>query len=118
MVIISSPARRALMTAHAICDALNYSIESIRLEPIIYHGDVSDHMARIKNFEDSLQHIFWIGHNPSITLLARWLTGQSIENIPTCGVFSSQFDVHTWKSVGEKVGKLEYFDFPKNHSRS
>jgi phosphohistidine phosphatase len=114
--IIASPAKRALDTAHVIADILGFCRDTVNIDPVIYHGDVADHLARIRHLNDRLEHVYWIGHNPSLTLMARWLSGDPVENIPTCGVFSVTFNVESWQHVGEDVGQLNFFDYPKNHA--
>jgi len=55
------------------------------------------------------------GHNEGITQFANYLTGTSIENIPTCGVVKIRFDFNNWELVSKGNGDLIYFDFPKRY---
>ena len=56
------------------------------------------------------------GHNPGMTECANQLSaGDHIDNLPTCGVFTAQFDITAWSELILNSGQDAAFDYPKNH---
>ena len=41
------------------------------------------------------------------------LSGESLVNVPTCGIVLISFDLHSWDMVAEGTGKMLLFDYPK-----
>ncbi len=116
-LILSSPAKRAVSTAYILSDAVAYPENSIRTDPLIYEGSIDDHLTIIHNLENHLHHIFWIGHNPYLTMMGRWISDESVANLPPCGLLSVQIDVQNWDLIGEGTGQVVLFDFPTNHDQ-
>ena len=54
-----------------------------------------------------------VGHNPAITEFANAMTGESIENIPTCGLVEMQLAIDNWSDIELGSGTLVEFDYPK-----
>jgi phosphohistidine phosphatase len=70
----------------------------------------------IRKIGDKTEQAMLFGHNPGLTMLANYLTNESVENIPTCGVFCIDFEINSWKEVGQGSGKMVFFEYPKKHS--
>jgi phosphohistidine phosphatase len=114
--ILTSPALRALRTAEALAAAIDLSSQRIEITPLIYGGGVQELLQLIRGLAPDETWVALVGHNPEITMLARRLSGQSIENVPTCGVVESQFETDRWQQIsadGVPAGRFD-FDFPKN----
>jgi phosphohistidine phosphatase len=116
-LIISSPAKRALKTAKIIAKELDFPKEQIVTDGAIYPGGVSGLLDVIHSLHDSFQTVILVGHNPGLTDLANYLTDVQIDNIPTCGVFCVDFEIQSWKKVGEGNGICVLFDYPKNEEK-
>ena len=112
--IVSSPAKRAIKTAQAIARVIGFPEDKIQADERIYHASVAELINVIRGMEDGNEHAFVFGHNPGFTDLAVQLTLQSIDNIPTCGVFDMAFDLPSWTEVWEGTGRFLSFDYPKN----
>jgi phosphohistidine phosphatase len=114
--IITSPALRALRTAEAVAAAVNLSSHQIEIAPSVYRASVENLMQLIQELALDETWIALVGHNPELTMLACRLSGQSIENVPTCGVAESQFKTDQWQQIGTDGVALSRFnfDFPKN----
>ena len=112
-LVISSPANRAAMTARIIANAINYPLEKIQYNEIIYLSGENALIHVIKNINDGAKEAMLIGHNPGFTDLANYISDQRISNIPTCGVFCVDFNILSWGKIGEHSGKLKFFEFPK-----
>jgi len=115
-LIISSPAKRAIKTARIIASEIGYPEKEIKQDKSIYEGYPEEIMEVIQRVHDSIDSVMVFGHNPSFTMLANHLSNQRVENLPTCAVFCLDFDIPSWKKVGEGNGKLVFFEFPKKAS--
>lgn len=114
-LIITSPAKRALKTAKIIAQELGLSPKNIVTDESIYLADVPALVTAIHQIEDSLKTVMLFGHNPGLTMLANFLTGQEVENIPTCGVFCIDFRAKSWREVGAGGGSAVFFHYPKRN---
>ncbi len=121
-LIISSPANRAISTANILTKEIfssrNQNIkEKIITDKEIYEASLSDLRDIIEQFNDSLQTVMIIGHNPSFTQLANYLTEEYFENIPTCGVVAVNFNISSWKMIKKYSGKLLFYEYPKKYRK-
>ncbi len=114
-MFLSSPARRALDTAHLVCAALGLDTESVVTDERLYHAGLADLYAVLSELEDGYERIFLCAHNPGITEFVNFLTLSMIEKVPTCGVAHITLPVDNWKDIAFGVGKLVFFDCPKRH---
>ena len=113
--IVTSPALRALRTAEMIAAAIDYPMQRIVLDARLYHADADDLLKVVQSMDEAARWVAWVGHNPSLTLLASDLGRQRFENVPTCGVVEFRFPSDRWVDVGRSVPESVDFDFPKNH---
>jgi phosphohistidine phosphatase len=112
-LIISSPAARALNTAHFIAEQLRYDTEKIILNEHVYEASVRSLLSVINDIQDDYHRVMIVGHNPTFTYIAEHLTKKNIDNIPTCGVVSIEFQIDSWKEVSGDMGTLKWFIYPK-----
>ena len=111
--LISSPAKRALVTANTVANEIGYPRSDIVVEEKLYTFDETGLLDVIQDLDNALDRVMLFGHNPAITDLVNSLAPSQIDNVPTCGVVELTFDVESWADVGEtKAVQLE-FDYPK-----
>ena len=115
-LVISSPATRAAMTARFIADAIQYPLVNIRYSEAIYLSGIKALIHEIGELNNAVKKAMVIGHNPALTDFANYISGQNINNIPTCGVFCTDLNISSWGKIGEHCGKLKFFEFPKKHA--
>ena len=115
-LLITSPARRALATCHAIAEILQFPVQNIKLEKALYHASSGQILRIIHSLDDKHDVIFLFGHNPGLTDFANEFRDDKkfIDNIPTCGVVGFNCNVKRWKEIGFGKAKLILFDFPKS----
>ncbi|MDR0407365.1 MAG: histidine phosphatase family protein [Campylobacteraceae bacterium] len=114
-IIISSPAKRALDTAEMIADRLNIAKKIFKTDINLYLTSPKIYLDIIRQIDNKYSIVFIVGHNPTITEVCENLSGISIGNIPTCGIFSMEFNVKTFDEISPNSGKKLFFDFPKKH---
>jgi phosphohistidine phosphatase len=113
-LIVSSSARRTEQTASLIAEGMKLGNQKILLEDILYDASVRQLLDHINNIEDGYNDVLLVGHSPSISYLAEYLTKADIGNMPTCGAAIIKFDLSSWKQVGENTGALERYVTPEN----
>ena len=112
--VVSSPAVRTTNTVRYVCEQLKYDEEKIVFEPDIFEGSVRSLLKIVNSFDNSLNTILLVGHNPGLSYLAEYLTKQEIGELPTAGVISMLFELDSWDQISEGTGSLEWFIYPKD----
>lgn len=113
--IVTSPAKRALKTARLIAEEVGYDPEAIDIRDAIYLGDAPFLIDLIQGLDDAWERVYLFGHNPDLTDLVNRLAGETIANVPTCGVASIEFEVDSWSHIMAGTGRLAFLDYPKRH---
>jgi len=112
-LIISSPAKRAKMTAEVLAEKVTYEKE-ILFDDDIYDAFIEDLEDILRAVSDSNRCIFLIGHNPELNDLVQHYVHFD-ENLPTCGIVEIEFDCEAWRDISMRNAKLISFDYPKKN---
>ncbi len=115
-LMISSPAKRALITARIIAEEIGYPVSKISLNERVYEADMATLLALVKSLDNSMDHVILFGHNPGFTSLCNFLTPEPIDNVPTCGIVHINLKTESWKDVTRHKGEIIEFDYPKKIS--
>lgn len=110
--ILSSPAKRALKTAKLIAEEVGYPKKKIDTQEEIYEQGLEALLELISDLDDDWERVFLTGHNPELTELANRLTGEGIDNVPTCGIVSVEFSARRWRDCAKEGGRLALFERP------
>jgi len=113
-LIISSPAMRAKQTAEFIAEQIRHDFDKILFNPDVYEASVRSLLSIINDIPDEHQKVMIIGHNPTFTYIAEYLTKKPFDNIPTCGMVDIEFSFSSWKEVSGDTGNLKWFIYPKS----
>lgn len=111
-LIYSSNAQRTTTTAEIFAQKLNYPTKNIIFDVSIYESTLEVMLYAINKLETQHQNVLMIGHNPTISYLIEYLTGQSIAGMPTCGAASIVFEVAEWAHVSADTGVLAWLKQP------
>jgi len=111
-IIWSSPAARASETALIFAQNLSYPIESIIYRDDLYTFDGNQLEKVIKSCDNSFESVILFGHNEAITNFVNKFGDVFIENVPTSGFVSLQFDSESWMGINK--GKTHKMIFPKD----
>lgn len=112
-MIISSPAKRARKTARGIGGALGFAKEEIILDEALYSFSAGGFLEVINRAPKEVEVLALVGHNHGLTDCAEILSGESLVNVPTCGIVLISFDLPSWDLIREGKGELLLFDYPK-----
>jgi len=111
-LLLASTAKRAKSTAKMIAKEIGY-MDKVMKSKSLFHAGTSEIIKIIQSLDNRFSVVMLFGHNPGFTSCANALTPSMIENIPTCGVVSIEFDIQTWKEIKPGSGNLQFFDYPK-----
>jgi len=108
----SSVAERASQTALIFAQNLSYPIESIIYKEDLYTFDENQLTNVIKSCKNDFDSVILFGHNGAITNFVNKFGDVFIENVPTSGFVSLQFDVDDWGAI--QKGKTLKIIVPKD----
>lgn len=112
-LIVSSDAARALATAKAFGKELRIEGERFRTERGLYHATAHAIKSICEGFPDTAERVMIFGHNPGLSDAVRYLSGDDIGEMPTCGLVRIDFLVDAWGAIPREGGTLVWFDYPK-----
>lgn len=97
--IITSHAARAFETALCIADQIAFPEKEIITDKRIYSADNDTYLDILYEQPDEINHLAFVGHNPSITGLASYfLVGQSVFLFPA-NMVAIQFSTDKWAEI-------------------
>jgi phosphohistidine phosphatase len=112
--LVSSPALRAITTAHAFAQVFGIPLADIELNPHIYEASALTLLHIVRSFQAEDEHVMLFGHNPGLSHLARQLaTKLPFDELPTCGAVRLGFPAKAWIQLKPGTGKMLGFDAPK-----
>ncbi|MBC7407355.1 MAG: histidine phosphatase family protein [Arcicella sp.] len=111
-LILTSNSERTQMTAQVFCEQLGIDNQRIKVEENLYESSPMHYLTALSEVSDSLNSVMIVGHNPSISHLAEYLTGEEIGSMPTCAVVGMTFHNLTWTEITKKSGKMSFYDSP------
>ena len=114
-IAYASPAKRARSTAHEVFKEIAYPLNNINWLSMIYGAGTTQLLSLLNKENEAISSVCIIGHNPVLTEFSNYLTGEYIDNIPTCGIVEISFKIERWDMVSKGLGSLESFDYPKRH---
>jgi len=118
-LMISSPANRSLETAHVFARVLDYPVQKIVVNDILYSEMSPEALVQIiQKIDDKHESVMLFGHDPSFSDLASHLIKDFEEAIPKTGAVSIGFGKKSWKNIRKSDGQLNFFDFPKRISKA
>ena len=108
-----SPAQRAQSTILLMSEALDTRINWSTDEDL-YSFDDADLMHWLERRDDALAAVMIVGHNPAISSLAAYLTGEPIAQVPPCTYVRIAADVDHWQALSSRCGRIECVVYPDN----
>lgn len=112
-VLISSPALRAITTAHAFADVHGVAHEKISVQPRLYDASANDILRVLQAADDRAAEAWLFGHNPGISELAHRLAECAFDDMPTCACARIELKVKLWSELTPGCGRLTLFSYPK-----
>ncbi len=111
-VIFSSNAKRAIETATIFAQNWMSPFESIIFMEDLYTFDENQLERIIKTCNNDYENVILFGHNAAITNFVNKFGNILIDNVPTSGLVSINFNCENWKLLSK--GKTEKTLFPRD----
>jgi len=112
-VLVASPATRTRETAAIFAQALGCSAANIAFDEEIYSTDLEGLVTILRGLQEDSARALMVGHNPFITILAEWLSGERLHTIPPCGLVALEFpDLISWQEIAPARGRMLFYDHP------
>ena len=105
-IIISSPAIRAHSTSILIAEQLKYNTEQIHINDELYEASVRTLLQVVNRLKETWTQVFIVGHNPSISYLAEYITRAEIGSVPPAGYVHIKIKSKEWSLVSEGNGEF------------
>ncbi len=112
--ILCSPAERTRKTSEVLAKVLGFPDTKIEHELYMYEASQPTLLNLVNEaIPQEANTVFLIGHNPSCTLLADYISNVNITFMPTCAVVGLSFEVDSWGEISQGMGSLICFQIPK-----
>jgi len=80
----------------------------------LYLASPKDMLAVIRELGGRSRHLMVVGHNPGITEFADKISAErGVDNLPTCAVYTLQFEIKDWSELDWSSGLDAELDYPK-----
>jgi phosphohistidine phosphatase len=110
--ILCSDARRTQETLAFFLPILGMSSDQVKLEHRIYEADLRTLISIIEDLPDTFEAVMVIGHNPGLSLLNLYYTGEAMD-MPTCCFVEIIFEQDSWTALSGNTGIMRSFEYPK-----
>jgi phosphohistidine phosphatase len=110
--IYTSAANRATRSANLIADAIKIDTEKILLNDELFQASPRTFLDVINHFDNSLNHVMCVGHNPTITYVAEYITKAEIGDLAPGGLAIIRFNFNSWNEVSGGNGELVNYIYP------
>jgi phosphohistidine phosphatase len=117
--IYSSTALRAKQTTDCVIKDLNFNKDRVYWQKEIYdyHYEPKKLAQLLLNFDDNYNSVMIVGHNPGISSLIEYFTGDISTNMPTCSIAKLELHINSWKEISRGCGSLIFFEYPKKYKK-
>jgi phosphohistidine phosphatase len=117
-LMLSSPADRALETAHLFARRLAYPIHKIRIAEMLYSADsIQPLVAYVRKLDNSVRTAALFGHNPLSEQLAAYFIPGFSQSMPAGSIAGIEFKAASWANAAKGRGKLAFFITPKGRKK-
>lgn len=96
--IFSSTASRTEQTAEYFASANQIEPGEIKYFDKLYLAGVLEIEESILWLKENVDTLAVVGHNPGVSHFVRDITGNPIEDLPTCGIAVIQLDMDNWET--------------------
>lgn len=97
--IYSSSAERAKNTAILLAKALNFPVEEVIFDKLIYHANAEQLLSYCYSFPEDINIVMIVGHNPTLTDLYNYLSIHNVEELNTSNLGCVILGANQWNSI-------------------
>ncbi len=110
--IICSTAQRTRETIGYICEQIDFDVNKVFFTDDLYESSVRIMLNTINGLDDSYQKVFLIAHNPAISYLAEYVTGDVVGNVSPIGMVHLQLHDMSWEMLSQDNAELVKYHEP------
>ena len=110
--IVSSSAHRAMSTTQLVSDIMHSDSDKIMVEETLYDASMRTFFEYITQFDDGLNYVLCVGHNPTISWLSEFLTTAHLTEMVTGGLTIIRFNISSWKEISKGCGEFVNYVYP------
>lgn len=110
-LMLVSTAQRARSTAEILVEQMHYS-GRVDYSDELYQASVRSVLSLINQQTEAVDRLMIVGHNPTLTYLAEYLTGDPLSSMAPGGLFLLQILV-PWSEVSQQTATLETYLDPE-----
>lgn len=109
--ILCSTADRTRETAGYICEQIEYDPNKIYFTEELYESSVRIMLGAVNGLSDAYEKVFLIAHNPAISYLAEYATGEVVGNVSPAGMVHLRLKNLAWGELSQDNAELvKYYD--------
>ncbi len=112
-IIISSSAKRALMTASYFHEVFKMKNKQLKISKSLYHAGVFEIFEVVQDISEKYSQVMIIGHNPGFTYFVNKFTNHPLANLPTCGIVKLGIKAPSWKEFNPQNTWIDNYIYPK-----
>lgn len=105
-ILFYSDSIRTTKTTQLILEQIEMPEEATFIEPSFYEANVGRLLGFINERPDQAESMAIVGHNPAISFLAEYLTGEIIGNMSPADAIIITFDFDSWNMISQGTGTL------------
>ena len=107
--IICSNAVRAVQTAEQIADQIKFDIDKISQDPELYEASVRILVNKVCEFNNALNEVMIVGHNPVLSYFVEYLTGHHFDGMEAGSLVKISTGVDDWAQISQDNASFEYY---------
>jgi phosphohistidine phosphatase len=111
--IFSSSAERARQSASIVADILKLDTQRIFFEDELYDASARTFFNFVGQLDNAYNHVMCVGHNPTISYVAEYLSKAEIGDMTTAGIAIITFNIPSWSEVSQGNGELLRYLTPR-----
>ncbi len=111
-VVLASTAQRARHTAEILMEQMRYSHDTIHLSENLYQGSIRSVMTLINEQPERVQKLMIVSHNPTLTYLAEYLSGEEVPVMEPGSFCLLHPLVDHWEEVAQQTVSFEKYLSP------
>jgi phosphohistidine phosphatase len=113
--LFASTAKRAAYTAELIHERTGQAA-ALLLEDNLYNASPRTLLDFIAKLDDKIEVVLLVGHNPGISYVAEYLTGEAVvSDMSPGGIAHLVLDLDHWQQVGQRTARLSFYRVPETH---
>lgn len=107
--VLSSSATRTQETTRYFLNRIKQT-PKIDFENWIYEDyTTSDFIQSLKNISEEAETILFVGHNPSISMMACQMSKEGLFNFQPASILKFDFDIPSWDKIEARSGVYDFY---------